>query len=98
MREDRHRLRLPVLEDLEVVLRQVADEVALRVGDDGVDLDVVDLDLEGDRRLRVPAAGGAGCASGRQQDAAVERLAIAWIIAEGRQVGWHGSFSVGSAS
>ena len=36
-------LRLAVLEDLEVVLRQVADELALRVGDERVDLDVVDL-------------------------------------------------------
>ena len=51
------RLRLAVLEDLEVFLLQVADEVALLVGDQGVDLDVVDLDLEG-RRLLAAAAGG----------------------------------------
>ena len=44
-------LRLALLEDLEVVFGQVADEVALLIGDDRVDLDVVDLDLEGNRRL-----------------------------------------------
>ena len=55
------RLRLAVFDDLEVVLRQVPDEVALRIGDDGVDLDVVDLDLEGDGgRLRSGRGGGAG--------------------------------------
>ncbi len=50
-REVGDRLRLPVLEHLEVFLLQVADEVALTVGDDGVDLDVVDADLEGRRLL-----------------------------------------------
>ena len=50
-REHRQRLRLAVLEDLEVVLGQRADEVALLVGDVGVDLDVVDFDLEGHGRL-----------------------------------------------
>ncbi len=44
-------LRLAPFEDLEVVFGEVADEVALLVGDDRVDLDVVDLDLEGNRRL-----------------------------------------------
>ncbi len=50
-RSDRYLLRFSLLEHLEIVLRQVADEVSLLIGDDGVDLDVVDLDLEGDRRL-----------------------------------------------
>ena len=49
--DDRHCLRLSLLRDHEVVFGQVADEVALLVGDDRVDLDVVDLDLEGNRRL-----------------------------------------------
>ena len=48
---------LAVLEDLEVVLREVADELALLVGDERVDLDVFDLDLEGRRRR----CGGGGC-------------------------------------
>ena len=39
-------LRLALFGDLEVVLRQVADEVALGVGDIRVDLDVVHLDPE----------------------------------------------------
>jgi hypothetical protein len=51
-REARQRLRLAVLDDLEVVLGERADEVPLRVGDVGVDLDVVDFDLERDGRLR----------------------------------------------
>ena len=42
-REVRDRLRLAVLEDLEVVLRQVADERPCLVGDERVHLDVVDL-------------------------------------------------------
>ncbi len=46
-----NRLRLAVFEDLEVFLLQIADVVAARVGDEDVDLDVVDLHLEG-RRLR----------------------------------------------
>ena len=47
-------------------LVSVADEVALRVGDVGVDLDVVDFDLEGDGRLLSALERGAGagvCAS-----------------------------------
>ena len=56
-RDDRDRLRLAAFQNLEVVLGQAADEVALLVGDAGVDLDVVDLDLEGNRRL---VAGGRG--------------------------------------
>ena len=47
--EGADRLRLPILENLEVFLLEVADESALLVGDDGVDLDVVDLELEGRR-------------------------------------------------
>ena len=57
-REHGQRLRLAVLDDLEVVLGQVADEVALRVGDVGVDLDVVDFDLEGDGGCRRGLGGG----------------------------------------
>ena len=61
-------LRLAVLEDLEVVLGQPRDEVALRVGDERVHLDVVDLGLEGDGRRRLRAArarGLTGLADGR---------------------------------
>ena len=50
-RERADRLGLAVLEDLEIFLLQVADVGALLVGDDDVDLDVVDLHLEG-RGLR----------------------------------------------
>jgi hypothetical protein len=46
-----HRLRLPVLEQLEIFLLQIADEAAVLIGDERVDLDVIDLDLEG-RPLR----------------------------------------------
>ena len=41
-------LRLAVLEHLEIVAREPGDEVALGIGDDDVDVDVVHLDLEGD--------------------------------------------------
>ena len=51
-----------VLEDLEVVAFQVADEAALPIEDRGVDLDVVDLDLEGDLRLGRQAVAGGCCA------------------------------------
>src|SRR5262249_62424470 len=51
-RARRQRLRLAVLDDLEVVAAEVADEGALRVGHARVDLDVVDLDLERDGGLR----------------------------------------------
>ena len=50
-REGRDLLRLAVLEDLEIARREIGDDVALRVGDEGVDLDVVDLDAERDGRL-----------------------------------------------
>ena len=50
-REGRDLLRLAVLEDLEVVRREVGDRRSLRVGDDRIDLDVVDFDAEGDRGL-----------------------------------------------
>ena len=50
-REGRDLLRLAVLEDLEVVRREVGDRRSLRVGDERVDLDVVHFDAEGDRRL-----------------------------------------------
>ena len=48
-------LRLAVFEHLEVFSREAGDEIALLVGHDDVDVDVVHLDLEGDRRwlLRV---------------------------------------------
>jgi hypothetical protein len=49
-RERSDRLRLPVFQDLEVVLREIADEVSLRVRDPRVNLDVIDLDLERGRR------------------------------------------------
>jgi hypothetical protein len=49
--ECRDRLRSPGFGDLEVVLRQVRHEFPLRVGDDGVDFDVVDFHLESHRRL-----------------------------------------------
>ena len=76
--KSRNRLRLAVFEDLEVFLLQIADVIAARVGDERVDLDVVDLDLEGRRRC-VPGAAGAGPAgawpalsddSGEQRDRA----------------------------
>ena len=50
VREHLDLLRLAVLEDFEVVARQAGDEVALLIGDDRVDVDVVHLDLKGDRR------------------------------------------------
>ena len=61
MREHADGLGLPVLEDLEIFLLQVADVVPLPVGDDDVDFDVVDLHLEGGglrRRGRGRLAGG----------------------------------------
>ena len=51
-------LRLSVLEDLEVLTRQAGDEVALLVGDDRVDVDVVHLDLKGHRRGRLRLCDG----------------------------------------
>ena len=50
-RKGRRRLRLAVLEDLEVVSRQVSHERARLVGDDGVDLDEVGFGPERDRGL-----------------------------------------------
>ncbi len=69
-REAADRLRLAVLEDLEILLLQVADEAPLLVGDDRVDLDVVHLQLEGRRfealrRCRRLPRGRHGCS---QQD------------------------------
>ena len=58
LRERRDVLRHAVLEDLEVVAAQVADEAALAIEDRGVDFDVVDLDLEGDLRLVVGRSRG----------------------------------------
>ena len=59
-RKSGNRLRLAVLEHLKIFLLQVADEGSALIGDDGIDLDVVDLDLEGrllgGRRLRLPGA------------------------------------------
>jgi hypothetical protein len=50
----RHGLGLPVFEDLEVLLLEIADERALPVKDDGVHFDVVHLGAEGNRRhLRI---------------------------------------------
>ena len=39
--------RLPSSRDLEIVLREIADELALLIGDERVDFDVFDLRLEG---------------------------------------------------
>ena len=52
-REHAERLRLPVFDNLKVVFRQIADEVALGIRDLGIDFDVVDVDFERQRRLRV---------------------------------------------
>ena len=49
--EGRDRLRLAVLENLKIVLRETADELTAAIGHDRVDLDVLDIDPEG-RRLR----------------------------------------------
>ena len=49
---ERHRLKLAVLLDLEVVRRQVLDDAVVAIGDDGVDTDGVHADAEaGDVRL-----------------------------------------------
>jgi hypothetical protein len=61
--EGADRLALIVLEDLEIFLGQVADELALAVGDERVDLDVLDLGFESRglqrrRRLLLSEAGG----------------------------------------
>jgi hypothetical protein len=45
--EGADRLALAVFEDLEVFFLEVADELALAVGDERVDLDVLDLGFEG---------------------------------------------------
>ncbi|HZB26453.1 MAG TPA: hypothetical protein VE379_09995 [Vicinamibacterales bacterium] len=58
--EHRDGLGLRALQHLEVLLRQTAHEVTLRVGDGGIDLDVVDLDLERDRRLPLGGRRGGG--------------------------------------
>ena len=46
-REGGDGLRLPVLGHLKFVFLQVADEIALLVGDNSIHLDVLDLSLEG---------------------------------------------------
>jgi len=61
LREHLDLLRLAVFEDDEIVGLEVLDEFAFVVGDDRVDLDVVDLGLEDDRGL-ARACGGAGWA------------------------------------
>ena len=64
-------LRFPVLEDLKVFLLQIADELALPIGHDDIDLDVVDADLESGglrrRRRRRSLAGGQD-GTGQQHD------------------------------
>ncbi len=63
-REGRHLLRLAVLEHLEVGRLEVGDEFALAIEHARVNLDVVDLGAERDRRLlrrlllRMPLRGG----------------------------------------
>ena len=52
-------LRLAVLEDLEVVARQAGDEVAVLIGDDRIDVDVVHLDLKRHRWGSLGRLGGA---------------------------------------
>ena len=57
-REELDRLRLAVLEDGEVLAREVPHRLSVAVGDDRVDLDVADLHREGDGgrvRSRRPA-------------------------------------------
>ncbi len=49
LREERRLLQLAVLVDVEVLAGQALHQVAALVGDDGVDLDVLDLGAEGDR-------------------------------------------------
>jgi hypothetical protein len=58
--EGGHLLWCALFEHLEVILRQVANQGAGRIGDDRVDLDVIDLDLERDGWLlrRNRQAGG----------------------------------------
>jgi len=46
-RERRDRLRLAVLDDLEILFLQIGDDGAGAVGGDGVDFDVVDPHCEG---------------------------------------------------
>jgi hypothetical protein len=50
LREERELLQDAVLVDVEVLAGQALDQVAALVGDDGVDLDVLDLGAEGDGR------------------------------------------------
>ena len=63
--EHGNRLRLALFADLEVVLREIADELALRVGDTGVDFDVIDFDLERRRGLSGTGSGRRLRLSGR---------------------------------
>jgi hypothetical protein len=51
-RKGRDRLRFAVFEDLEISLLQIADEVPVAIDHDGIDLDVIDPDLER-RRLQI---------------------------------------------
>ena len=45
-RKRRDRLPHTVLENLEIVLREIGDDVTLRVGHDGIDFDVTDAGFE----------------------------------------------------
>ena len=74
-RERRDRLRLPVLEDLEIILRQVAHEAALAIGDAGVHFDVVDPYLESRTRLRRRRLARGGEDAGGQDEQAGDRKA-----------------------
>src|SRR5207245_1788193 len=55
-REGSDRLRPAVLEHLKIFLLEIADEVAGAVRDERIDLDVINLDLEG-RLLRLRRGG-----------------------------------------
>ena len=57
-RERGDRLRRAALGELEIVLRQIGHELAVRVGDDGVDFNVIHLDLERRRRCAWSCRGG----------------------------------------
>ena len=52
MGEGGDRLAPAVFEHLEIVGGEIGDRIALRIGDEGVDVHRVNLDAEGGRRFR----------------------------------------------